>query len=210
MFATVRLSGGDSAVCKNLTNFPPRHGCRHRLRTGCEANCPRFGNRALASSRMPKCARGRRISGQLPELQTYCGSAEATTLPSDSVDFVAGAGVPLVSNAAARMSFIAFENPEGRVLGILERALRDETAFRAEIRSTLNRFAGLCPRQRKLTRALNRCSNFLAPMNLPHTRCPIFRNSIFEGLSGACASSSYAAPRASAIRADDERASPAF
>jgi len=88
---TVRYPAEILAVVKNLDHFRAEHIVADMAPAPgvLRQTVPRFrqsrpGRRADAEMR----AAGKNFWA-LPELQKYCGLREATTLPSDSVDFVA-------------------------------------------------------------------------------------------------------------------------
>ena len=130
-----------------------------------------------------------------PSFTSVAGSAEATTLPSDSVDFVAaGQAFHWFQMSAAREEFRRILRTGGRVLIIWNERLLDDTAFLREYETLLNRFGTDYAKVNESYPRAEPMLEFYSPHEFTSHSLPNFQEFDFEGLSGRLRSSSYAPP----------------
>jgi SAM-dependent methyltransferase len=187
------------SLLKTWTNFRPEHvvadiGSGTGLLSKIFLD---FGNRVLGVEPNDEMrAAGEEFLGGYPNFTSVAGSAEATTLPSDSVDFIAaGQAFHWFQMPAARDEFHRILKPEGRVLVIWNERLLDDTAFLREYEALLNRFG---TDYAKVSESYPRAEQMLAfygPNEFTSHALPNFQEFDFEGLSGRLRSSSYAPPQ---------------
>lgn len=155
-----------------------------------------FGNRVFGvepNAEMREA--GEEFLGAYPNFTSIAGSAEATTLPSDSVDFVAaGQAFHWFQMPAAREEFHRILKPEGRVLVIWNERLLDETAFLREYEALLNRFGTDYAKVSESYPRTEQMLEFFAPNEFTSHSLPNFQEFDLDGLSGRLRSSSYAPP----------------
>jgi len=155
-----------------------------------------FGNRVIGvepNSEMR--AAGEEFLGAYPKFKSVAGSAEATTLPSDFVDFVAaGQAFHWFQMPAARDEFHRILKSGGRVLVIWNERLLDETAFLREYEALLNRFGTDYARVSESYPRADQMLEFFGANEFTSHSLPNFQEFDFEGLSGRLRSSSYAPP----------------
>jgi len=155
-----------------------------------------FGNRVIGvepNSEMR--AAGEEFLGAYPKFKSVAGSAEATTLPSDFVDFVAaGQAFHWFQMPAARQEFHRILKSEGRVLVIWNERLLDETAFLREYEELLNRFGTDYAKVSESYPRAEQMLEFFGANEFTSHSLPNFQEFDFAGLSGRLRSSSYAPP----------------
>jgi SAM-dependent methyltransferase len=126
---------------------------------------------------------------------TVAGSAEATTLPSDSVDFVAaGQAFHWFDPAPTHNEFQRILKPEGRVIILWNERLLDETAFLRDYETLLRRFGTDYTRIHESYPRKEQMLAFFGPNEFTSHALPNFQEFDFEGLSGRLRSSSFVPP----------------
>ena len=155
-----------------------------------------FGNRVLGVEPNAEMrAAGEEFLGGYPNFTSVAGSAEATTLPSGSVDFVAaGQAFHWFQMPAARNEFHRILKSEGRVLVIWNERLLDETAFLREYEALLLRFGTDYARVNESYPRAEQMLEFFGATDFTSHSLPNFQEFDFDGLSGRLRSSSYAPP----------------
>jgi SAM-dependent methyltransferase len=155
-----------------------------------------FGNRVLGVEPNAEMrAAGEEFLSRYPNFTSIAGSAEATTLPSDSVDFVAaGQAFHWFQMPAARNEFHRILKSEGRVLIIWNERLLDETAFLREYEALLLRFGTDYARVNESYPRAEQMLEFFGATDFTSHSLPNFQEFDFDGLSGRLRSSSYAPP----------------
>jgi SAM-dependent methyltransferase len=155
-----------------------------------------FGNRVFGVEPNAEMrAAGEEFLSAYPNFKSVEGSAEATTLPSDSVDFVAaGQAFHWFQMPAARNEFHRILKPGGRVLVIWNERLLDETAFQREYEALLNRFGTDYAKVSESYPRAEQMLEFYGANEFTSHSLPNFQEFDFEGLSGRLRSSSYAPP----------------
>ena len=155
-----------------------------------------FGNRVLGVEPNAEMrAAGEEFLGSYPKFTSIAGSAEATTLASDSVDFVAaGQAFHWFQMPAARGEFHRTLKSGGRVLIIWNELLFDETAFQREYEALLLRFGTDYARVSESYPRAEQMLEFFGANDFTSHSLPHFQEFDFDGLSGRLRSSSYAPP----------------
>jgi SAM-dependent methyltransferase len=155
-----------------------------------------FGNRVFGVEPNTEMrAAGEEFLGAYPNFKSVVGSAEATTLPSDSVDFVAaGQAFHWFQMPAARNEFHRILKSGGRVLVIWNERLLDETAFLREYEALLNRFGTDYAKVNESYPRAEQMLEFFGANEFTSHSLPNFQEFDFDGLSGRLRSSSYAPP----------------
>lgn len=128
-----------------------------------------------------------------PNFTSVAGSAEATTLPAQSVDFVAAAqAFHWFDPEPTRREFQRILKPQGRVIILWNERLIEETAFLRDYEDLLRRFGTdyACVHE-SYPRAQQMLSFFGRNEFTSHT-LPNAQEFDFEGLGGRLRSSSYA------------------
>jgi len=153
-----------------------------------------FGNHVLGVEPNTEMrTAGEEFLSGYPNFTSVAGSAESTTLPSDSVDFVAaGQAFHWFQMPAARQEFHRILKPGGRVLVIWNERLLDDTAFLREYESLLNRFGTDYAKVSESYPRAEQMLEFYGPNEFTSHALPNFQEFDFEGLSGRLRSSSYA------------------
>ena len=153
-----------------------------------------FGNRVFGVEPNAEMrAAGEEFLGNYPNFTSIAGSAEATTLPSDSVDFVAaGQAFHWFQMPAARDEFHRILKSEGRVLVIWNERLLEETAFLREYEALLNRFGTDYAKVSESYPRAEQMLEFYGANEFTSHSLPNFQEFDFGGLSGRLRSSSYA------------------
>jgi SAM-dependent methyltransferase len=155
-----------------------------------------FGNRVLGVEPNAEMrAAGEEFLRDYPKFSSVAGSAEATTLPSESVDFVAAAqAFHWFQMPAARDEFRRILRTEGRVLVIWNERLLDDTAFLREYEALLLRFGTDYSRVSESYPRAEQMLEFYGSNEFTSHSLPNFQQFDFNGLSGRLRSSSYAPP----------------
>jgi len=155
-----------------------------------------FGNRVLGVEPNAEMrAAGEEFLSGYPNFKSIAGSAEATTLPADSVDFIAaGQAFHWFQMPAAREEFHRILKPGGRVLVIWNERLLDDTAFLREYEALLNRFGTDYAKVNESYPRAEQMLEFYGRNEFTSHALPNFQEFDFEGLSGRLRSSSYAPP----------------
>jgi SAM-dependent methyltransferase len=155
-----------------------------------------FGNRVLGVEPNAEMrAAGEEFLSRYPNFTSFAGSAEATTLPSHSVDFVAaGQAFHWFQMPAARNEFHRILKSEGRVLVIWNERLLDETAFLREYEALLLRFGTDYARVNESYPRAEQMLEFFGANEFTSHSLPNLQEFDFDGLSGRLRSSSYAPP----------------
>jgi SAM-dependent methyltransferase len=155
-----------------------------------------FGNRVLGIEPNAEMrAAGEEFLSSYPNFKSVAGSAEATTLPSDSVDFAAaGQAFHWFQMPAARDEFRRILKSGGRVLVIWNERLLDETAFLREYEALLNRFGTDYAKVSESYPRAEQMLEFFGANEFTSHSLPNFQEFNFDGLSGRLRSSSYAPP----------------
>jgi SAM-dependent methyltransferase len=124
---------------------------------------------------------------------SVAGSAEATTLPSDGVDFVvAGQAFHWFDPSPTREEFRRILKTEGRAIVLWNERLLDETPFLREYEELLNKYGTDYARVSESYPHAEQMLQFFKPNEFTSHALPNFQEFDFEGLSGRLRSSSYA------------------
>lgn len=124
---------------------------------------------------------------------SVAGSAEATTLPPESVDFVAAAqAFHWFDPAATRREFQRILKLQGRVIVLWNERLLDETAFLRDYEALLRRFATDYERVHESYPRADQMLAFFGTNEFTSHSLPNFQEFDLEGLCGRLRSSSYA------------------
>jgi SAM-dependent methyltransferase len=155
-----------------------------------------FGNRVIGVEPNAEMrAAGEEFLGGYSNFKSIAGSAEATTLPSNSVDFVAaGQAFHWFQMPAAREEFHRILKSEGRVLVIWNERLLDETPFLRQYEELLSRFGTDYARVSESYPRAEQMLEFYGANEFTSHSLPNFQEFDFEGLSGRLRSNSYAPP----------------
>jgi len=153
-----------------------------------------FGNRVYGVEPNAEMrAAGEELLRGYSNFISAAGSAEATTLPSDSVDFVTvGQAFHWFPQPATREEFHRILRAGGRIVIIWNERLTDDTPFLREYESLLLRFG---TDYAKVSESYPRAEQMLAffhPNEFTSHALPNLQEFDFEGLSGRLRSSSYA------------------
>jgi SAM-dependent methyltransferase len=140
-------------------------------------------------------AAGEEFLREYPKFTSVAGSAEVTTLPTDSVDLViAGQAFHWFQMPVAREEFRRITKSEGRAVVVWNERLLDDTAFLRDYEALLNRFGTDYARVSESYPRAEQMLEFYAPNEFTSHALPNFQEFDFEGLSGRLRSSSYAPP----------------
>jgi SAM-dependent methyltransferase len=152
------------------------------------------GNRVFGVEPNPEMrAAGEEFLKTYNRFTSVAGSAEATTLPSDSMDFVAaGQAFHWFDLSPARNEFQRILKPEGRVIIIWNERLLDDTAFLREYEALLRHFGTDYSRVHETYPRPEQMLAFFGPNEFTSHSVPNFQQFDFDGLSGRLRSSSYA------------------
>ena len=124
---------------------------------------------------------------------SVAGSAEATTLPSDSVDFVvAGQAFHWFQPAPTREEFRRILKTEGRAIVLWNERLLDETPFLRKYEELLRKYGTDYARVHESYPRAEQMLEFFKPDEFTSHALPNFQEFDFEGLRGRLRSSSYA------------------
>ena len=126
---------------------------------------------------------------------SVAGSAEATNLPSHSIDFVAAAqAFHWFDPSPTRREFQRILKPEGRVIVLWNERLLDETAFLRDYEALLQRFGTDYSRVSESYPRPDQMLAFFGANEFTSHSLPNAQEFDFDGLSGRLRSSSYAPP----------------
>jgi SAM-dependent methyltransferase len=124
---------------------------------------------------------------------SVAGSAEATTLPSESVDFVtAGQSFHWFDPEPSRREFQRILKIHGRAVIVWNERLLNETPFLTEYEELLRRFGTDYARVNESYPRAEQMLAFFGPNEFTSHALPNFQEFDFDGLSGRLRSSSYA------------------
>jgi SAM-dependent methyltransferase len=124
---------------------------------------------------------------------SVAGSAEATTLPSHSVDFIAAAqAFHWFDPSPTRREFQRFLKPGGRVIVLWNERLLDDTPFLRDYEELLQRFGTDYSRVSESYPRAGQMHEFFGANEFTSHSLPNAQEFDFEGLSGRLRSSSYA------------------
>lgn len=152
------------------------------------------GNRVLGVEPNPEMrAAGEEFLAAYQRFTSVAGSAEATTLPSESVDFVAAAqAFHWFEAAPARREFQRILKPKGRVVILWNERLLDESPFLRDYESLLRRFGTDYSRVYESYPRAEQMLAFFGPNEFTSHSLPNAQQFDFDGLCGRLRSSSYA------------------
>ena len=138
-------------------------------------------------------AAGEEFLRQYPLFTSVAGSAEATTLPDDSVDFVAAAqAFHWFEMESARREFQRILRPGGRAIVLWNERLLNETPFLREYEALLRRFGTDYAKVHESYPRNEQMLEFFGKNEFTSHALPNYQDFDFEGLSGRLRSSSYA------------------
>ena len=152
------------------------------------------GNRVFGVEPNPEMrAAGEEFLQSYERFTSVAGSAEATTLPSESVDFVAAAqAFHWFDLAPTRREFLRILKPKGRVIILWNERLLEETPFLRDYEALLRRFGTDYARVHESYPRAEQMLSFFGPNEFTSHSLPNAQEFDFEGLSGRLRSSSYA------------------
>jgi len=152
------------------------------------------GNRVFGVEPNPEMrAAGEEFLRHHRHFTSVAGSAEATSLESDSVDFVtAGQSFHWFDPLPTREEFRRILRSGGRAVVIWNERLLDETAFLREYEALLLRFGTDYSRVHESYPRAEQMLTFFHPNEFTSHALPNFQEFDFEGLTGRLRSSSYA------------------
>lgn len=137
-------------------------------------------------------AAGEEFLRDYPEFTSVAGSAEATALPSDSVDFItAGQAFHWFQLKPARAEFRRILRTGGQAVILWNERLIDETAFLRDYEALLRRFGTDYSKVNESYPRAEQMLEFFSPNEFTSHALPNFQEFDFEGLSGRLRSSSY-------------------
>ena len=152
-----------------------------------------FGNHVFGvEPNVEMRAAGEEFLRDYPEFTSVAGSAEATTLPSDSVDFItAGQAFHWFQLKPAREEFRRILRIGGQAVILWNERLIDETAFLRDYEVLLRRFGTDYSKVNESYPRAEQMLEFYSPNEFTSHALPNFQEFDFEGLSGRLRSSSY-------------------
>jgi SAM-dependent methyltransferase len=153
-----------------------------------------FGNRVYGVEPNTEMrVAGEEILRSYPKFTSVAGSAEAATLPSDSVDFVtAGQAFHWFQQPAAREEFHRILKAQGRAIIVWNERLIGDTAFLRDYEALLLRFGTDYAKVSESYPRVAQMLRFFHPNEFTSHALPYFQEFDYEGLSGRLRSSSYA------------------
>jgi SAM-dependent methyltransferase len=153
-----------------------------------------FGNRVYGVEPNPEMrAAGEELLRDYPKFISVAGSAEATTLPSDSMEFItAGQAFHWFQLKPAREEFHRILKAGGRVIIIWNERLVDETPFLRDYEALLLQFGTDYARVNESYPRPEQMLGFFGPSEFTSHALPNFQEFDFDGLNGRLRSSSYA------------------
>jgi ubiquinone/menaquinone biosynthesis C-methylase UbiE len=138
-------------------------------------------------------AAGEEFLSDFPNFSSVAGSAEATTLPSESVDFVTAAqAFHWFNPEPTRGEFQRILKIHGRAVIVWNERLLDETPFLRDYEDLLRRFGTDYARVNESYPRAEQMLAFFGPNEFTSHALPNAQEFDFEGLSGRLRSSSYA------------------
>jgi SAM-dependent methyltransferase len=154
------------------------------------------GNRVFGVEPNPEMrAAGEEFLKPYDRFTSVAGSAEATTLPSESVDFVAaGQAFHWFDPEPTRREFQRILKFEGRAIILCNERLLDETAFLRDYEALLRRFGTDYDRVHESYPRAEQMLAFFGANEFTSNSLPNAQEFDFEGLRGRLCSSSYAPP----------------
>jgi len=155
-----------------------------------------FGNRVYGVEPNDEMrAAGEEFLRDYVNFSSVAGSAEATTLDSDSVEFVtAGQAFHWFQLKPSREEFRRILKAQGRVIIVWNERLIDETAFLRDYDLLLRRFGTDYSRVKESYPRAEQMLEFFGPNEFTSHALPNFQQFDFAGLSGRLRSSSYVPP----------------
>jgi SAM-dependent methyltransferase len=140
-------------------------------------------------------AAGESLLQKYTRFRSVAGSAEATTLPASSVDFlVAAQAFHWFDPPATRTEFRRILRPQGWVVVIANHRLKDTTPFLRAYEAFLHRFGTDYGKVAETYPSAERMSDFFGAGKFREHTAPNRQIFDFDGLSGRLRSSSYAPP----------------
>lgn len=152
------------------------------------------GNRVFGVEPNPEMrAAGQEFLSPYPRFTSVAGSAEATTLPSESVDLVAAAqAFHWFEVAPTRREFQRILKPKGRVTILWNERLLEESPFLCDYESLLRRFGTDYARVHESYPRAEQMLLFFGANEFTSHSLPHAQEFDFDGLCGRLRSSSYA------------------
>ena len=146
---------------------------------------------------------GENFLRDFPNFVSVAATAETTTLPPNSVDFItAGQAAHWFDAKEARMEFARILKPGGWVVLVWNDRETDATPLLAEYESLLESYCPEYPEVRTKGFAASRVERFFAPAPMHVSTFPSRQVFDYQGLEGRLLSSSYSP------RADDPKHQP--
>ena len=137
-------------------------------------------------------AAGEEFLRRYPRFTSVAGSAEKTTLPGESVDFVAAAqAFHWFDLEAARREFRRILKTGGHAIIVWNERLLDETRFLREYEELLRQFGTDYARVHESYPRKEQMLQFFGKNEFTSHAVPNYQEFDFEGLSGRLRSSSY-------------------
>lgn len=151
------------------------------------------GNRVLGVEPNEEMrAAGEQLLRPYPRFTGVAGSAEATTLPAGSVDFVAAAQAFHWFDArSARREFRRILKPQGRVIILWNERLIEETQFLRDYEALLGRFGTDYSKVNESYPRAEQMLAFFGACEFTSHSLPNAQDFDFDGLCGRLRSSSY-------------------
>jgi len=137
-------------------------------------------------------AKAERLPTSFPQFKSVAATAENTTLPTGSIDFItAGQAFHWFDRKAAKQEFTRILKPEGSVALVWNARRLDSTAFLREYEALLLRYSPDYPVVRHET-IDDGIADFFAPQPMTCASLENVQRLEFESLKGRLCSSSYA------------------
>jgi SAM-dependent methyltransferase len=151
------------------------------------------GNHVFAVEPNPEMRRaGEHLLAEFPKFTSIAGSAEATTLPDASVDFITAAqAAHWFDRERARREFVRVLKPGGWLVLLWNERLTDSTAFLREYEQLLLTF-GTDYEEVRHERTTDAVNEFFDPQPYHEQRFAMRQEFDYGGLEGRLLSSSYA------------------
>ena len=132
---------------------------------------------------------GERLLAEFPNFTSVAGTAEATTLPDASVDFVTAAQAAhwFDRERARRRSSFAFSKPGGWLVLLWNERLTDSTPFSARLRATAADLTAPTTQDVRHERTTDAVNEFFDPAAISRATCsPCGRSSTMPGSKAGC------------------------